>query len=89
MAQVTLLNDMEQPTWEKNLEKNRYIYVYNELLCCTPEANIALLINYTPIENKNIENFLKKKRRKKLSYTHTHAVLPEMRQVIYIFELAR
>ena len=72
MAQVTLLNDMEQPTWEKNLEKNRYIYVYNELLCCTTEANIALLINYNPIENKNIENFLKKKKKEKtLIHTHT------------------
>lgn len=89
MAQVTLLNDMEQPTWEKNLEKNRYMYVYNELLCCTPEANIALLINCTPIENKNIETFKKKKKEGKNSHTHTHAVLPEMRQVIYIFELAR
>ena len=87
MAQVTLVNDMEQPTREKNLEKNRYIYMYNESLCCTPETNIALLINYTPIENKNIETFFFKKRRKKLSlslththtHTHTHAVLPEMR----------
>ena len=59
---------MEQPKWEKNLEKNRYIHMYNESLCCISETNIILLINYTPIENKNIETiFLEKKEN-----THTH-----------------
>ena len=42
--------------------------MYNESLCCISETNIILLINYTPIENKNIETiFLEKKEN-----THTH-----------------
>ena len=32
MAQVTLVNDMEQPTQEKNLEKNRYIYMHDWII---------------------------------------------------------
>ena len=63
-----------------------YICLTNQF-CCTSETIIILLINYTPIENKNIETiFLEKKEN---THTHTYAMLTEMRQVIYIFELAR
>ena len=43
IAQEILLNIMYQPKWEKNLKKNRYIYIYiNESLCYTPETNKTL-----------------------------------------------
>ena len=34
IAQEILLNIMYQPKWEKNLKKNRYIYIY----ICTMES---------------------------------------------------
>ena len=36
-----------------------------ESLCCTPETNTTLLINYTPIENKNLQKTLLSKKKKK------------------------
>ena len=38
--------------WEKNLKKDPYICI-SESLHCMPETNIALLISYTPIQNRN------------------------------------
>jgi len=35
--------------WERNLKENKYI---TESLCCTPETNTTLSINYTPILKK-------------------------------------
>ena len=44
---------------EKNLKKNRYMYIcITESLCCTPETNTKLLINSIPILNKNVFNRL-------------------------------
>ena len=40
---------------EKNLKKNTYICV-TESLCCTPETNTTLYINYTSI--KKLKNKL-------------------------------
>ena len=36
---------------EKNMKNNLYLYIYICLyyLCCTPEANTTLYINYTSI----------------------------------------
>ena len=37
----------------KEYEKHIYIYIcITESLCCTPETNTTLLINYTPIKKK-------------------------------------
>ena len=41
--------------WERNLKENKYI---TESLCCTPETNPTLLINYTPILKKKNKNSL-------------------------------
>ena len=46
LAQGTLLNIMYQREWEKNLKKNNTYLCITESLCCIPETNTALLINY-------------------------------------------
>ena len=40
---------------EKNLKKDACMCI-TDLLCCTPEANTTLLINYTPLKNKHTTN---------------------------------
>ena len=40
---------------EKNLKKDACMCI-TDLLCCTPEANTTLLINYTPLKNKQTTN---------------------------------
>ena len=38
----------------KELDKRIDAHIFiTEPLCCTPETNTTLLINYAPIENKN------------------------------------
>ena len=45
---------------EKNLKKNRYMYIcITESLCYMPETNKKLLINSIPILNKNVFNIKK------------------------------
>ena len=49
------LNILQQPNWEKNLKKYRYMFMHvTESLCYIPETN-TFLINYTPIQNKKIK----------------------------------
>ena len=64
------LNILQQPNWEKNLKKYRYMFMHvTESLCYIPETN-TFLINYTPIQNKK----LKKKKRSSQVFYH---LLPE------------
>ena len=49
IAQGTLLNIVQQPKWEKIWKRIDTCVCVTESLCCTPETNTTLLINYTPI----------------------------------------
>ena len=58
----TLFNVMWQPVWgvgvRGNLKQNRYMYMYTESLCCSPETITTLLIVYTPIQNKKLKKYI-------------------------------
>jgi len=50
---------MWHPGWQGSLRENGYIYVYGcshtVSLCCSPENSTAILIFYTPKQNKNLK----------------------------------
>ena len=58
----TLFNVMWQSVWgvgvRGNLKQNRYMYMYTESLCCSPETITTLLIIYTPIQNKKLKKYI-------------------------------
>ena len=54
-----------------NLKKNTYIFI-TELLCCAPETNTTLLVDYTLIKKKNkIKTKCQFKKKKELLIART------------------
>ena len=44
---------------ERHLKKNRYIHIWiSESLCCVPETNRTLYINYTSIKKKKCTSII-------------------------------
>ena len=46
IAHGTLFSVMWQPRWEESLGENGYMYMMAESLCCTPETNTTLFVNW-------------------------------------------
>ena len=62
MAHGTLLHVMWQPGWEGSWGRMDVCICVTEFPCCLPETITALLIGYTPIQNKKSPKNLKKNR---------------------------
>ena len=55
IAQGALLNAVWRPRWEGRWGRIDTRVSTAESLCCPPETTTALLIGYTPIQNKKLK----------------------------------
>jgi len=74
---------MLQPGWEWDWGELMHIYIWLTL-CCSPETITALLIRYTPIQNKMLQNNNNNTaRKKKKPYKTTTKTPPKKKKTPY------